>query len=202
MARLIAVLKLKKRLNDVLVFAQHVVNSMTGNPFFPSPPPVLAKLRVDIAAAQRAQVAALSRTVGMHTKRNAKMVLVRRGLEQLRVYVQLLADAARPEDAAKIIVSAGLFVKGRVARAKQTLAARAGRTAGTVRLTTVFAGKTAVYYWQYSLDQETWTDLPKTLVAKTTTPPLVRGKTYFFRARALRRKGLDDWSTPIAFLVG
>jgi hypothetical protein len=66
----------------------------------------------------------------------------------------------------------------------------------------VFAGKTAVYYWQYSLDQETWTDLPKTLVAKTTTPPLVRGKTYFFRARALRRKGLDDWSTPIAFLVG
>jgi hypothetical protein len=201
MVRTLAVSKLKKRINDILVFARHVADSMRNNPDFPSPPPALARLAGHIDAATRAQAAVLSRTVDAATKRNGKVALVKIDVEQLRVHVQGVADAAGPEDAARIIVSAGFFVKRKVARKKQTLSAGAGKTSGSVRLTAIFAGKVALYAWAYSLDQRTWTEVAQTMKAKTTIPSLVPGTKYFFRARALHRKGWNDWSVPIAFLV-
>lgn len=201
MVRTLAILKLKKRISAVLVFAQHVADSMKDNPDFPSPPAALASLPGHIRAATRAQAAVLSRAVGLAAKRDAKLFAVRRALDLLRVYVQRLADAAQPAEAARIIASAGMFVKGKVARGKQTLAAKRGKTVGSVHLTAKFAGKVAAYAWGYSLDQRSWTELSPTMQAKTTIASLVPGTVYFFRARARHRKGADDWATPIAFLV-
>ena len=147
MIRTLAVLKLKKRIADILVFAQHVADSMKGNPAFPSPPRALAELSGQVQAATRAHAAVLSRTAGAAAKRDAKLKQVRLTLETLRVYVQRVADALPREEAATVIVSAGLFVKGKIARKKQTLAAKAGRASGTVRLTSETAGKDAAYSW-------------------------------------------------------
>jgi hypothetical protein len=161
----------------------------------------LARLPAHVEAATRAQAAVLSRTAGAAKRRDVKVADVRLDLEQLRVYVQGLADAAQPEDAARLIVSAGFFVKGKIARAKQTLAARAGKRRGSVHLATKFAGKTALYSWGYSVDRVRWTEVKPTMQAKTTIDSLTPGTRYFFRSRAVHRKGTDDWSTPIELLV-
>jgi hypothetical protein len=201
MVRALAVLKLKKRTNEILVFAQHVADSMRDNPRFSPPPAVLAKLPGHIAAARHAQAAVLTRTVGLARRRDVKVRIVRDDLDRVRVHVQRVADVAGGEEAVAIIVSAGLFVKGRIARGKQTLAAKPGRMSGVVLLTAKFAGKTAAYFWAWSVDQVTWTELPKTLKAKTRVDGLVPGTIHYFRSRALTRTGMTDWTTPIAFLV-
>jgi len=68
-------------------------------------------------------------------------------------------------------------------------------------LTAAFAGKVALYEWAYSLDQKTWFPLPSTTVAKTRVESLTPRTAVYFRTRALRRTGMGDWSSPIAFLV-
>ena len=201
MVRTLAVLKLKKRISDILVFARHVAASMKNNPDFPHAPRALEALPGHIEAATRAQTAALSQPKGSAAKVKLEVGRVKLDLEHLRVFVQGMAGAMQPAEAARIIVSAGLFVKGRIARKRQGLAARAGKTSGSVHLTTKFAEKDTLYAWAYSLDQRTWTELALTQKAKTTVKSLVPGTTYFFRARALRRTGAEDWTAPIAFLV-
>jgi len=201
MVRLAAILKLSKRVKDVIAFADHVVERMTGNPAFPAPKPTLKSVAAHVETLRRAEAATLSRTVGTVATRDGHHAKVRADLEQLRAYVQTLADAVETTQAAVLIKSAGFFLKSRAGRGRQTLSARTGRASGIVRLTAAFAGKVALYEWAYSLDQKKWLLLPPTTVAKTTVESLTPGTTAYFRTRALRRAGMGDWSTPIAFII-
>jgi len=201
MDRSVAILKLPKRNNDFIVFAEHVVASMTGNPAFPAPKPPLKSVAAHVAALRRAQATTLTRTVGTAATRTSHRQKVHGDLLQLRSYVQTVADAVDAIKGAALIKSAGFFVKSRAGRGKQALSARAGRASGTVLLTAVVAGKVAAYDWACSLDQKKWSLLTQTMVAKTTVESLTPGTTVYFRTRAHRRAGVGDWSDPIAYLV-
>jgi len=135
MGRSIVVLKLSRKVGDVLSFAQNVVTSLTNNPSFPDPTPPLAKLQTDITALMQAESAILSRTKGAFEARNARLAVVRTDLESLRAYVQAVVDEASPTESEALIEKAGLALRRPRVLDKPALAATRGDVSGTVRLT-------------------------------------------------------------------
>jgi hypothetical protein len=199
MVRPHVVLKLHKRIHDVLAFAGHVVQSMTDNPHFPSPTPSLATVQADIDALARAQATVLSRIHGAASARDVHLESVRIDLSRLRAYVRSIARGVDADTAAELIVSAGFFVKRRGVHPKQRAAAVMGAVSGSVRLTAPFAGKHAAYSWRVSEESGPWTELPQTTQASTPLDSLTPGRVYRFQVRALTRKGSGEWSDPLTF---
>ena len=59
-----------------------------------------------------------------------------------------------------------MFVKKVTKPSKAELSARYGGLSGSVLLIARAAADTAVYYWQWSLDQQTWTSVPPVMRAR------------------------------------
>ena len=163
--------------------------------------PSIATLQTDIAALNVAETVVLSRTKGAVETRNAKLVVVRSDLEHLRAYVQTVAYAANPSNAEAIIQSAGMAVRRRTLHDKAALAVKVGSVSGTVTLAAKAAAPRASYFWQYSTDQKTWTNVPPTLKAKTGVAGLTLGIVYYFRVQALTKTALGDWGQIVSLLV-
>jgi hypothetical protein len=201
MGRSIAVLKLSPRIKNVITFAQSVASALTDNASFPSPNPPLATLQANITALSTAETAVLARTKGAVEDRNAKLATLRTDLETLKAYVQGVADAANPTNAASIIESAGMTVRTITLHDKPALGVKQGSVSGTVNLAAKAPAHRASYAWQYSTDQKTWTSVPQTLQAKTGVSGLTAGTTYYFRVQVLTMTGEGDWSQIVSLLV-
>jgi hypothetical protein len=120
--RSLAVLDLPKRINVLITFADGVVKGMTGNASFPSPSPALAAVSAAITDLQTAETAALARTKGAVSTRNAKRAVLVTMLQSLRMYVQSVADG-NAENAPAIIQGAGIAVKKTAVRPPRVFAA-------------------------------------------------------------------------------
>src|ERR1700733_1945659 len=131
MAAPLAVLKLSPKVKNVITLAQNIATAITNNPSFPSPTPPIATLQTDIAALNVAETAVLSRAKGAVENRNAKLVVVRSDLDNLRTYVQTIAYAANPTNAETIIESAGMAVRKTTLHDKAALAVKPGTVSGT-----------------------------------------------------------------------
>ncbi len=143
-----------------------------------------------------------SRTPGAVAGRNDKRKALEAALEQARSYVQTTANAGPPESAQQVVESAGMSIRKPVIRQKQGFAATDGDVSGSVKLTTVSAGRRASYEWQQSLDGgKTWVMLPATLQAKTTVSNLPPNQTVMFRSRAVTKSGEGDWSQTVSHSV-
>jgi hypothetical protein len=195
-----AVLRMPRQVKQVGAFGTAIVNSVNGNPFFPSPTPPIATIQADIAALVAAEAAVLSRTKGAAETRNAKLVIVKNDLQHLMDYVQGVADN-NPSDAEAIIQSAGLAVRKIGTHTKNDLEAEQGEASGTVKLTAKAAAARASYEWSYSLDQKTWTTLPVTLQAKTVVTGLPSGSVVYFRVRPVTKSGEGATSQAVSLLV-
>jgi hypothetical protein len=134
--------------------------------------------------------------------RDAKALKVFRHIGHIVDYVQSVADTlTSPADAVALILSAGLDVrKFRPAR-KRPLAARYTGLTGEVLLVALAIAGAGAYYWEFSLDQLVWTAVPETRDSRTTIKGLTVGQTYYFRVRALTRKGKTDYVTPVNLVV-
>jgi len=200
--RMIAILKLPK--NDVprvVTYATHIVESMTNNPWFPSPRPPLASVRAAIDALARAQTATLSKTVGTAATRNARRRDLKSELDLLTGYVQSVADANR-DSAATIIESVGMSVKQRSGPQGRVFRASRGPVSGSTILVAPKAGNRASYEWAYSLDGgETWILLPVTNSATTTVTGLKPGARVLFRYRFSVKNVWNDWCDPVILIV-
>jgi hypothetical protein len=199
--RSIAALKFPKPVGALITLATGIVTAMTGNPSFPSPVPALALVTAAITALQSAETAALARTKGAVASRNEKRTSLSALLEQLRAYVQAMADAT-PENGASIIGSSGYAVRKTPIRAARTFTPKAGAVSGAVKLYAASAGPRSAYLWEYSLDGgKTWVAAPVTLQAKTTIAGLTPGATVQFRYQPVSKTGEGDWSQTVSFLV-
>jgi hypothetical protein len=199
--RSLAILKLPKIVAAVITFAQSIITAMTNNTRFPSPWPALAVVSAALAALQEAESAALARTKGAVTARNDRKAALVALLQQLRTYVQSIADAD-PENSAAIIQSAGFAVKKTAVRKPRVFDAQQGAVSGAVKLVTRSAGPRSAYDWEYSTDVgKTWLLLPSTVQARTTVTGLAAGTTVQFRFRTLTKSGESDWSQPVSLLV-
>jgi hypothetical protein len=86
-------------------------------------------------------------------------------------------------------------------RSKGELSAKNTGVPGTVVLEAKAVAPVAVYFWQYSLDQETWTSVPETMKANQVISGLTSKETYSFRFRALTRGGEVGFSQVVSLLV-
>ena len=199
--RSLVALALPKAVPALVTYAEQIMKAMTNNPNFPNPLPTLALITQAIDDLQAAAAAALSRAKGSVQARNDKRTALVKLLENLRTYVQNVADGNN-ETAPTVIASAGLAVRKSRARKAHTFAVLEGALSGSVKLSTASAGARACYLWQYSLDGgKTWVDVPGTLQGKTTVTGLPAGSTVLFRVRAITKSGQGDWSAPTAFIV-
>ena len=149
-----------------------------------------------------AQVASLSGKRGLKTVRNDAQKRLVALLKLLKAYVQSVADD-NAENAASIILSAGMDLVERGDKPKDDIVVKQGRVSGEARIILRAVAKLAQYQFQMSSDGgKTWIDLPKVNQAKTTVQNLVPGTTYLFRYRVgTRRAPMSDWSAPYEFIV-
>jgi hypothetical protein len=195
-------LNLPRRVPALITMTRAIVTAMTNNATtFPTPDPALATVSTALSTLETAESAVQARSRGAVAGRNEKRTALTTLLEQLKSYVQKVADADS-ETAEQVIQSAGLAVRKPVLRQKQTFTAKTGAVSGTVALTTVTAARRASYEWESSLDGgKTWQVMPGTLQAKTKLSGLTPGATVLFRSRAVTRTGEGDWSQPTSIVV-
>jgi len=112
------------------------------------------------------------------------------------VVEKLPADAGRT-----VLQSGGLEPKKVTARNLPDLAVKYGGLMGAVLLVARSMGKGSAYAFAFSTDQKSWTPCPTSLKVKTTVSGLTVGTTYYFRVQATTKKGLQDWSTIVSFVV-
>jgi len=176
-----------------------ILAAMTSNTNFPSPTPPLATIQSTIDSLETEETAVLN----AHPRVAQRDVLVAQLLSQLhllKAYVQQVADAD-PANAPSIIVGAGMAIKKPTSYSKPDFEVVQGQNSGTVELSIRSVSKRAAYYWQQSLDSETWSELPETLQAKTTVTGLKPGATYYFRYATLTKNGKSDWSRIVSIIV-
>ena len=191
----------RKHLEDDIPEVQCIVHGMSNNPAFPTPQPALSVISAAVSDLQAAETVALTRVKGSAAARNDKRAVLKSLLEQVRGYVQMVADAT-PENGATIIQSAGLAVRKLPTHAARSFTAKQGAVSGTAKVYAVSAARRASYEWQYSTDGgKTWLSAPVTLQAKATFTGLAAGSTAMFRYRAVTKAGEGDWSQPVALLV-
>ena len=199
----VAALKCPSKHVDLSVFAQAIFNAMTGNDYFPSPDPALSVLAANIVAFNQALAAALNRTKGAAEARDAERQRLVATLRHLRDYVQRIVELLATDNdmAAAIITSAGMSVRRRYKRYKAQFSATQGKLPGTAVLSARAAVGSAVYFWEYSVDQITWVTVPETLKATADIAGLASHQTYYFRFRVRTRTGLGDYSQVVSLFV-
>jgi hypothetical protein len=194
-------LSLPKAVPALVTYATGIVNAMTGNTWFPSPLPTLAAVMAAIQALQAAETAALARTKGAVLVRNEKRAALVVLLQEIRAYIQSIADA-NVDNAASIIGSAGVAVRKTPTRKPRVFEAKPGPVSGSVELVAAQAAKRASYEWESSTDGgKTWVTLPVTLQARALVTGLTPGATVVFRYRPVTKTGEGDWSAPATLLV-
>ena len=196
-----AVLNLAKSPQAASAQAKTILAGLGDNPsIFATPSPPLATFKADIDALDAAETEALSRTKGAVETRNAKLAVVLDNVREARFYVNKTASAD-PPNAAAIITAGGFSTKKPSSRNKQLLAAKQGASTGIVVLRAKAVAKKAAYEWQWSLDRQTWTDVPLTVVAHTSIPSLTAAVIHYFRFRANTTNGKGDSSDPVTLIV-
>jgi hypothetical protein len=200
--RSIVSLNLPVSVPALMTEARAILVALTTNTAtFPSPDPSIATLSTAISELESAESAVQARTRGAVSGRDEKRQALVVLLDQLKAYIQKVADA-NSDAGAQIIQSAGVAVRKVTPRQKQTFRARLGAVSGSVALTTVAPSRRASYEWESSTDGgKTWTPLPNTLQAKTTAVGFTPGVTATFRSRATTRVGEGDWTQPTSIVV-
>jgi hypothetical protein len=198
----LAALNIPKTNKALITFAKAILDRLSNNPSFPNPNPTLEVFQADITALEEAEIKAASRAKGAAAARDAKARKVKEDLHHLRDHVQSVAETqANPATAAAIIESAFMTVRKPAARNKPELRARNTDVSGIVALFARAVAHAATYYWQFSLDQQTWTNVPETMRASTLIAGLTSARIYYFRFRALTRSGEIGFSQVVSLLV-
>jgi hypothetical protein len=115
--------------------------------------------------------------------------------------VQGLVDDDR-EHAPAIVESALMYFTIPGPPPKAYFTVEQGPVSGSVLLKAKSAGDRVGYEWQMSVDGGlTYTDLPRTMQAKTKVFNLEPGKRYWFRFRPVLKDGPGDWCDPVSIIV-
>jgi hypothetical protein len=202
MRRPLAIIQWPRRHGDTLTLAQYILTRMRESPLFPDPPVPYDVVETHVTAAESAEVTTLLGYYAATSARDAALFRMKGVFEALKMYVQTLADRAEGVNAAQVvIVAAGMRVKNSQGPTRAAFQVKQGPISGMVILLARSVGRRAKYEWQWSLDGQTWTSAPDTLVAETTLTGLTRAKLHYFRCKASSRKVPGDWSQVLSLLV-
>ena len=195
------VLKVPTQKKALSAYGRHVVTCMTGNAKVPSPNPPLLTITAACTALDVSQ-AAMPGNQATTAQRDADWLALLLLLHHELDYVNSAAEKqTSPAEAQAVITGSGFWVRKDYARHKDALAATDGLASGAVKLDARAVAPEASYYWQWSTDMMSWVSVPETKRASTTITGLTPATTYYFRFRALTRKGMTDWSQDVSLLV-
>jgi hypothetical protein len=194
------VLGAPRKKSSVGTFAQVILAAFTGNAHYPNPNPALSVLIAAIALFFSTQTTAKTRVAGAASAHHDAYLALLRLLNHLRDFVQLTIESSPPTNLISMIESAGMRIPKARTRSKPQLAVNDGVTT-MVNLVAKAVAANAVYFWEYSLDQKIWTSTPGTFKTTTEITGLTPGQTYYFRFRALTRKGTTDYSQVVSHPV-
>lgn len=198
----VAALMLPKINLALLMYAKAVHDALLDNPNFPSLNPPLAVFAADIAAFEEAETKTATRVKGAAALRDAKKTRVKQDLFHIRDYVQSVVEtSATPASAAALIESAFMSVRKTARRTVPAVSAKNAGVSGAVLLIAKSVAPVAIYHWEYSLDQSTWTPIPGTLRTRTRVSGLLPARTYYFRFHTVTRAGQGDYSQIVSLLV-
>lgn len=185
-----------------LIKAKEILGKMTGNVHFPTPSPALASIQTQLDKATAAMQAAQSKTKGtnspMHEAARALIVL----LDQLATYVSGIANADGA-NAISIVESAGMNVKKHASHLPKSFTAVAGKTPGSVSLSTR-AIKGSVYIYEMSPDPTNvslWTVISTDNKVKYTKTGLTSGTRYYFRVSLITKSVQAPWSAVLNVII-
>jgi hypothetical protein len=200
--RIIVVLNLPRLTNDLITYARAVNVALLGNSHFPSPTPPLDVFAAHIGELEEAQTNAATKAKGTASLRDAKVLVVKEDLSQIRSYVQSVAvTQASLADAATVVESASMSIRKPTTLQIPEISAKSAGIPGKVLLAAKSQGASVVYSWEHSLDQATWTPIPNTMKARTEVSGLTSHSTYYFRYRTLTRAGQQEYSQVVSLLV-
>ncbi len=197
------VLKKPRTVAAIISLAHAIDAAMTANATtFPKPTPTMVQYSSDLSALVAAQSTALTRAKGAVQARNAALAVVVTDLNQLRAYVEGVADA-NPATAAAIANSAGMELRKVPVQSKNDVNVKQGTTPGAIIVTArVGTKQKQSHEWQYSVDGgKTWVAVSPTLKAKTTITGLASGVTVLVQTRALSKTGLAAWTDAASLQV-
>jgi hypothetical protein len=198
----IATARFPRNQNGFVVYTKNIRDKLKGNQALPNPNPPFAVYDADVNALDDAQTAAKDGSAIALADRDAKALKVFKNTGHLVDYVQSVADSlASHADAVAVIVGAGLDVQKPKSRKKPELAAKYTGISGDVLLAALAIPGAGAYYWEVSVDQKIWSTVPETKLGKTTVTGLTPGQVYYFRFRALTRKGKTDYSLVVSLMV-
>ena len=184
----------------LVLFGRGAVTNVKDNPWFPTPNPTLAKLTADLdKLASLEETLKTKGTIAGGECRDARKV-VRKDLRLLCQYVGQIADENPDHDEA-IILSAGFTVARVGRRTKPPIEAKQDKQSSAVLLTARAVRGARLYYWQVSVDGQTWTDLGDTPISKMTKTGLAPHTLYYFRVRARTRTGITEYVGPTKLFV-
>jgi len=192
------------RSNHLFVtYVLHLSTCLTGNTSVPNPTPSAAALKAMADDLSQANADARGGGPGLVADRDAKRKDIELQIDQLvlNVRVTVRAQAVDAATAVAMILSTGLSVRKSKSGKKPPLAAKHRGISGEILLLALAVAKTAVYFWELSVDQKVWTAVPETMKTSTTVSGLTPGQVYYFRFRARTRKGLGDYSDVVKLIV-
>lgn len=186
----------------LLIFAKGFLARLTDNPSLPSPVPSIDAFEADLEAFDLAQLDAKDRSPVAVAERDRWAVRVQRHVGRLVAFVQEAADMeGTPAAATVIIVGAGLSVRKTGKHTKPEIAAKYTGIPGELRVVARAVPGAGAYYWEWSVDGITWTTLPDSRSGSTMIGGLTPGRRYFFRFRALTRKGTTGYSQVASIIA-
>jgi hypothetical protein len=187
---------------QLLANARHYVDSMTGNPYFPSPTPDLASIAAQITVLNDAYVLSLERTIGTVAAMHVQRDILCLKLKSLAAYVEHVANAD-PVNGSTIIQKAGMPEKRHMTRAPKVFSATIGTVKGQVILDSK-AVKGGVYIYQISTSngvQKKWDTIITSSSVRHKLMGLTSSTTYFFRVGVVDRGLPQNWSPVLQVSV-
>lgn len=186
----------------LLVKANHIVLSLTGNAAFPTPAPTLAVIQAAITAYE----AALSgdQTPANTVLRKSKKKVLIQQLQLLAANLETTANGDKVK-----LATTGFDIRKKATRthaempAPQDLRLKRG-TLGEVFATVTKVPAAKAYELSYAIDQakDPWTALPAFTTSRNMKASgLQPKKDYWFRVRAINTNGPGEYSDPAMITV-
>ena len=176
---------------------------------FPNPNPTLQVFSNQIVVTDKAQTAVASGK-GLAAARDVEVGSLVGMMESELVYMQGVADAGNPDQAAKTLQAGGVDVAAVALHDKAVLTVKQGPTSGAVLLeanaSTLLGAnlrRKHFFCWQYTTDgAKTFVNMPSTPDASTSLTGLTPLATVGFRVAPATKGGvMGEWSQVVNFLV-
>jgi len=193
---------LEESVPDLLVQADGVINGFESQPsFFPNAAPIVQGLK----DARKALADKGTATGTLRRSKQARSTEENTLRDRMKGAVRFTESCANddPANGPAIIAASTFSEKAKGTRTKGPLTLARGPAQGDLAADAKAAkrGRSAYYWWRYSLDGTTWVEVAGTNVHKTLLQGLPVGKTVFVQVAITQSNIRGPWSDSVSLFV-